>query len=168
VEALAPARFALHVTLGQQAHDDLRRLQDLLCLEIPNGDPARIVERALALLRREAERKKCAATDRPRQSCGTAPGTRNIDAAVERAVRARDGNRCAFVGRSGRRCESTRFIQIHHVDVHALGGGKSVDELALRCRRHNHYESEMIFGRFDPAKKKGPAGPDGPAPGAPS
>jgi hypothetical protein len=149
VVPLAPARFAFHVTLGQEAHDDLRRLQELLCLEIPDADPARIVERALALLRRDVEKKKCAATDRPRKGAGTAPGSRDIDAAVERAVRARDENRCAFIGRSGRRCAEKRFIQLHHVDSWALGGGKSVDELSLRCARHNRYESERIFGPRD-------------------
>jgi hypothetical protein len=99
VVPLAPTRFALHVTLGQEAHHDLRRLQDLLCREVPSGDPARIVELALALLRREVEKKKCAATDRPRASKGTAPGSRDIDAAVERAVRERDEDRCAFIGK---------------------------------------------------------------------
>jgi hypothetical protein len=152
VQALAPARFALHVTLGQAAHDDLRRLQDLLCAEVPNGDPARILEIALSALRREIEKKKCAATPHPRPSRGTAPGSRDVDAAVERAVRQRDGNRCAFVGRSGRRCEAMKFLQLHHIDPWALGGGKTVDELSLRCRRHNAYESELIFGPFDPAR----------------
>ena len=161
VVPLAPSRFALHVTLGQEAHDDLRRLQDLLCLEIPDADPARIVERALALLRRDVEKKKCAATDRPRASAGTKPGSRDIDAAVERAVRQRDENRCAFIGKSGRRCGAKRFVELHHVDPWALGGGKSADELSLRCRRHNQYESELIFG---PRKAAGPTGrPDSPS-----
>jgi hypothetical protein len=167
VEALAPARYALHVTLGQEAHDDLRRLQDLLCLEVPNGDPAEIVQRALALLRQNVEKRKCAATDRPRKSRGAAPHSRHVEAAVERAVRARDGNRCAFVGKSGRRCESTRFVQLHHVDPYSLGGGKSVDELSLRCRRHNAYESELYFGPYKPAgaaRKVAPNPPPTPSP----
>ena len=163
VVPLAPSRFALHVTLGQEAHDDLRRLQELLCLEVPSGDPARIVERALALLRRDVEKKKCAATDRPRTSKGTAPGSRDIDAAAERAVRERDENRCAFIGKSGRRCAEKKFVQLHHVDPWALGGGKSVDELSLRCRRHNQYESELMFGPYVPKKAEKPA----PAPAPP-
>jgi hypothetical protein len=154
VAPLAPARFALHVTLGQAAHDDLRRLQDLLCAEVPDGDPARILEMALSTLRREVEKKKCAATDHPRPSRGTAPGSRDVDAAVERAVRQRDDNRCAFVGRSGRRCGATRFLHLHHIDPWSLGGGKAVDELSQRCRRHNAYESELIFGPFDPNKER--------------
>jgi hypothetical protein len=147
---LSASRYALHVTLGQDAHDDLRRLQDLLCREVPNGDLARIVEMALALLRNDAEKKKRAATDRPRPSTGTATGSREIAADVRRKVWERDGGRCAFVGRSGRRCAARRFLEIHHLDPHALGGGKTADELALRCSRHNRYESELYFGSYPP------------------
>jgi hypothetical protein len=160
VVPLAPSRYALHVTLGQDGHDDLRRLQDLLCREVPNGDPARIVEMALALLRKEAEKRKCAATDRPRASTGTAAGSRDIAAEVRRRVWERDGGRCAFVGTNGRRCAARRFLEIHHLDPHALGGGKTADELALRCSRHNRYESELYFGAYLPegvAKESPPA-----------
>jgi hypothetical protein len=136
------------VTLGQEAHDDLRRLQDLLCREVPKGDPARIVEMALAMLRRETEKRKSAATDRPRASTGTARGSRDVAAAVVREVWRSDGGRCAFIGRSGRRCAATRFLEVHHLDPHALGSGKSADELALRCSRHNRYESELYFGPY--------------------
>jgi hypothetical protein len=31
-----------------------------------------------------------------------------------------------------------------------LGGGKTADELALRCSRHNRYESELYFGAYVP------------------
>jgi hypothetical protein len=164
VVPLAPTRFALHVTLGQEAHDDLRRLQNLLCREVPSGDPARIVELALALLRRDVEKKKCAATDRPRASKGTAPGSRDIDAAVERAVRERDEDRCAFIGTSGRRCTEKKFVQLHHIDPWVLGGGESVDQLSLRCRRHNTYESELIFGTYVPKETAKPT-PAPPSPG---
>jgi hypothetical protein len=162
VVPLAPSRYALHVTLGQEAHDDLRRLQDLLCREVPKGDPARIVEMALALLRKDAERKKRAATDRPRPNKGTARGSRDIPADVARRVWERDAGQCAFVGRSGRRCGAKRFLEIHHLDPHALGGGKTADELALRCHRHNEYESELYFGPYRPS-----VAPNKPAP-APS
>jgi hypothetical protein len=161
VVPLSPSRYALHVTLGQEAHDDLRRLQDLLCREVPKGDAARIVEMALALLRREAEKNKRAATDRPRVSKGTARRSRDISADCARRVWERDSGRCAFVGRNGRRCTSTRFLEIHHLDPYALGGGKTPDELALRCSRHNRHESELYFGPYVPVAASSP----GPAPG---
>jgi hypothetical protein len=148
--ALSPFRYGLSVTVGLEAHDDLRQLQDLLCREVPDGDLARIVEMAVSLLRKETEKKKRSATDRPRKSAGTAPGSRDIAADVKRRVWERDGGRCAFVGKNGRRCAARRFLEIHHLDPHALGGGKTPDALALRCSRHNRHESELYFGRYVP------------------
>jgi hypothetical protein len=149
--ALSQYRYGLTVTVGQETHDDLRRLQDFLCREVPDGDLARIVEMAVALLRKETETKKRAATDAPRRSTGTAPGSRDVAADVQRKVWDRDQGRCAFVGKSGRRCAARRFLEIHHLDPHALGGGKTPDELSLRCSRHNRYESELYFGPYVPA-----------------
>src|SRR5688572_2542517 len=41
---LSPGRYKLQVTLGQTAKDKLKQLQDLLAHQIPDGDPAAIVE----------------------------------------------------------------------------------------------------------------------------
>jgi hypothetical protein len=30
-------------------------------------------------------------------------------------------------------------------------GPATVDNISLRCRAHNVYESELVFGRFDPS-----------------
>ena len=50
VQALAPERYRVQFTIGQETHDRLRRVQTLLRREIPNGDPAAIFDRALELL----------------------------------------------------------------------------------------------------------------------
>ena len=71
---------------------------------VPTGDTAEIFDRALTLLLDDIARKKFAATDRPRASCGAAPGSRYVAAKVRRSVWIRDGGRCAFVGKGGRRC----------------------------------------------------------------
>jgi hypothetical protein len=142
VVPLAPSRFAIHVTLGQEAYDDLRRLQELLCLEVPSGDPARIVELALALLRRDAEKKKCAATDRPRASRGTAPGSCDIDAAVERAVRQRDDNAAPSSARAAggapRRssCSSTTSIPGRWAAARAWTGFPSAAAATINTSRN--------------------------------
>lgn len=66
VKALAPERYKIQFTVGRETYEQLRRAQDLLRHTIPNGDPAAIFERALALLVSELSRTKLAATDRPR------------------------------------------------------------------------------------------------------
>ena len=151
VAPLSPERYRLQLTIGEEAHDDLRCLQDLMRREIPDGDPAVIVARALKLLRQDVQRRAFAATPRPRPAKGTKPGSRHIPASVERTVWQRDGGQCAFVARNGRRCTERSYIEFHHQSPHAVGGEPTVDNISLRCREHNEYESELIFGPYDPS-----------------
>ena len=102
------------------------------------------------MLLREVEKRKCAATDNPRPGRLTAPGSRHVPAHVERKVRERDGNQCAFVASSGRRCTERSYIELHHARTpYALGGEATVENMALRCRAHNDYEGRSIFGPYD-------------------
>ena len=77
---------------------------------------------------------------------GTNPDSRDIDAAVQRAVWTRDGGQCAFIGRHGLRCTERSYLEFHHQQPFALGGGKTADNISLRCRAHNVYEAELVFG----------------------
>ncbi len=142
---LRPSRYKLEVTLGEEEHDDLRWLQDIMRREIPNGDPAVIVRRALKSLRGELEKKAFRATDRPRAAGALAAGSRHIPAEVQRQVWKRDGGRCAFVA-DGRRCTETSFLE-YHLRPYALGGEATIANIALRCREHNQYEAERVFDR---------------------
>ena len=147
IEAVSPGRFGLYVTLDDDGHGDLRWLQDAVRREVPDGDPSEIVTRALRAYRRAVEKARFSATDRPRASRGVKPGSREISAGVERAVWERDGGRCAFIGRNGRRCTETSYLEFHHKDPYGIGGEPTVINIALRCRAHNQYESELAFGR---------------------
>jgi hypothetical protein len=147
VAELAPERFKVQVTISREAHDKLRRAQDLLRHAIPDGDPAAIFERALTLLVEDLERKRMAAAKCPR-AAGPAtptPGSRHVPAAVKREVWARDAWRCAFVGAAGR-CTERGFLELHHVIPFADGGATDVANLQLRCRAHNAHEAEAWFG----------------------
>jgi hypothetical protein len=81
-----------------------------------------------------------------RQSSG-----RHIPARVKRTVWKRDGGRCAFVAKGGRRCEARGFLEYHHVRPYAVGGEPTVDNIEIRCRAHNAYEADLFFA----ASRKG-------------
>jgi hypothetical protein len=151
VAPLSPERYRVQFTMGKEAEQDLRCLQDLLRAEIPDGDPGEIVARALALLRREVERRKFAATSKPLPVRATNPGSRHIPADVQRKVWARDGGQCAFVGTNGHRCTQRSRLEFHHKDPYASGGQATVDNISLRCRTHNVYEARLIFGPYEPS-----------------
>jgi hypothetical protein len=144
---LAPDRYKLQLTISGGTLEKLRAAQDMLGHAVPSADQAVIVDRALDALLVELARKKFAETSSPRPSDGPRPGARRPSAEVKRAVWRRDLGRCAFVGPGGHRCAERRFVEFHHVDPYALGGEASVDQIQLRCRRHNDYEGRLYFGR---------------------
>lgn len=91
----------------------------------------------------QAESPASISTVRVAQSTGRA----TIPAEVRRQVWARDGGRCTFAARDGTRCESRWRLELDHVQPWALGGSSTVDDLRLRCRAHNFFHAEEVFGR---------------------
>ena len=160
VVPLSPDRYRVQFTVGAETEDQLRRLQDLLRGEIPDGDPGQIFARALPLLLGAVEKQKFAATSNPRPPGASATsGSRHIPAEVARAVWDRDSGRCAFVAASGRRCEERSHLEFHHRRPYAMGGEATIANIALRCRAHNAYEAEVVVGGFDRSHVGGMAGP---------
>jgi hypothetical protein len=141
----APDLVTLRVRLRRETLDKLRRAQDLLRHVIPTGDAGEVLDRALTALIRGVERKKMAKVKHPRPASPVSHRSRYIPAAVRRAVSKRDGGRCAFVGTQGR-CDETGFLEFHHVNPFAMDGASTVDNIELRCRAHNQYEADLIFG----------------------
>ncbi len=152
---LSPRRYRLHVTIGQTAKDSLEELRGLLSHQIPDGDPALVVEKALALLLAETKKRRAALTKKARAKARKATKrTRVIPAHVRRAVFARDEGRCAFVDKRGRRCGSTWQVELHHCVPYGRDGPHTVDNVQLRCRAHNQFEAELEFGKAFMAKRR--------------
>jgi hypothetical protein len=171
VRPLAADRFEVRFTATAETCEKLRLAKDLLRHAVPSGDLSEIVDRALSLLLEDLARKKFAAVRRGRdrgRGHEHAPApvadagagledsdvgrrqTRHLPAAVKRAVWLRDGDRCAFVGTKGRRCDARAFLEFHHLDPHAVGGGATEDNIELRCRAHNAYEADLFYGQREP------------------
>jgi hypothetical protein len=167
VQPLSPGRYRVQFTIDQDAHDLLERMRTLLRREIPDGDAGVIFARALRLLHREVEAarfgkatkrrgdtltKDAAATKAAgnyenRIRLGADRGRcRHVPKAVRRAVWFRDRGQCAFVSKTGHRCGEREYLELHHIQPFALNGPATTDNIALRCRRHNAYEAELVFG----------------------
>ena len=145
VAPVTPERFKIQFTVSRATYEQLRRAQDLLRHVIANGDVGAVFEKALTRLLADLEKRRLAATDRPRHTSAVNRRSRRIPAATRRAVWQRDGGRCAFVGAHGR-CSETGFPEFHHLTPYAAGGETTADNLELRCRAHNAYEAERYFG----------------------
>jgi hypothetical protein len=108
----------------------------------PSRDP---ITKAGALNGSEAVQERRGSSERPRSS-------RHIPNGVKRAVWWRDRGQCAFVSAGGRRCAERAYLELHHRHPYALDGPATIDNIALRCRSHNQYESELIFGPYGGAR----------------
>ena len=138
----APKLFLLKAAISEDAHDDLRAIQDLLGHAVPSGDVAEVLRRALKCYRAHLQKKRFGATRKPRPT----KSKRHVPAHVKAAVWERDGGRCTFVSDSGRRCAATKRLEYDHIDPVALGGKATVERVRLRCRAHNQLEAERVFG----------------------
>lgn len=149
VKPLAPERYKVQFTVTTETFEKLRRVQDLMRHTCPNGNVGIVFDRALTLLLRHLEKTKLAHASRPQRPRGTTPGSRRIPSAVRRVVWTRDNGQCAFTGAQGR-CTERGFLEFHHSVPFAEGGLAAVDNIQLRCRAHNQYESDRWFGTHDP------------------
>ena len=118
--------------------------------EVPDGDLATIIERAVTEKIERLEARRFAKTKASRKELSatvTAPSTRHIPAAVRRAVRDRDGNRCCYRDEQGRRCSARDRLEFHHRHPFALGGDHSPQNIGLLCHAHNGYLAEHDYGK---------------------
>jgi hypothetical protein len=150
VAPLAPGRFKVQFTASAALRDKLARLQELMRSTVPDGDIAKIVEDAVTERIARLEARRLGAARHPRKTVAesdTRPGPRHIPAAVKRAVRERDGDRCTYLDKHGRRCGARQGLQFHHRHPHGYGGDRSPHNVCLMCRGHNAYEAAADFGR---------------------
>ena len=155
VAPLSPRRYELRVTIDEEAHEALVRLQGLLAHQVPGRDPAVIVSRGLELLLERTLARKAAVTEAPRERAAPEKRTRHIPAAVRRVVWQRDRGQCAYVDRKGRRCSSTHALEYHHVRNWARGAEHDPAEMELRCRSHNQYQAKIDYGADFMAASRG-------------
>jgi hypothetical protein len=150
VEPLAPARYKVTFTASAELRDKLQRPQALMRSTVPDGDLAAVIEEAVTEKLERIEAARFARTKAPRKSLedtDASPSSRSIPAAVRRAVRERDGNRCTFRDEKGRRCTERYRIECHHDDPYGRGGDHSVANIRLLCRAHNTYFAELDYGK---------------------
>jgi len=144
---LSAERFGLQFSIERGTREKLRYAQALLGHRLPAGEIATVFDLALDALIEQLEKTKFAATSRPRSGRqGSSSDPRHIPAHVKRAVWEREGGQCGFVSESGQRCPARSRLEYDHIDPVARGGEATVDGIRIRCRTHNQYEAECVFG----------------------
>jgi hypothetical protein len=168
ISPLSPSRFKVQFTASAELKEKLGRLQELMPRGISGGDLAAVIEAAVTEKLERLEARRYAQTKAPRKTLAetdTSPRSRNIPAAVRRAVYERDGGRCTFVDAQGRRCtERHRLEYHHHGRAWARGGDHSVGNVRLVCFRHHEYLADVEYGRAWMARCRRSGAAVGPAP----
>jgi hypothetical protein len=147
---LSPARYKVQFTASAELHHKLERLRALMRTRVPDADLAAIIEEAVTEKLERLEARRFAKTKTPRKGLSntdTSPSSRQIPAAVRRAVYERDGSRCRFVDGQGRRCTERHRLEFHHSHPFALGGDHGPRGIRLMCRAHNQYLAEQDYGK---------------------
>ena len=196
---LAPELYKFEFSAGEETHQKLEQVKELLRHQVPDGDIAVVFDMALSLLRdtllehklgkAPGDRKKKEKSDSVRNESVPAPGaspaptpalvlapnpalvlapnpvlapslsatpspspaakpnSRHIPTKVRQEVWKRDGGQCAFKADPGQRCLERGGLEFHHVTPYAWGGKATLQNIELRCRAHNAFEGEQIFGR---------------------
>jgi hypothetical protein len=159
LEPLAPARFRVQFTASAELRDKLERLQALMRPSVPDGDLAKVIDRAVTRELERLEAKRFAKTEAPRKRLAqtdTRPKSRYIPAPVRRFVERRDGGRCTYRDKRGRRCTRRHDLEFHHRGAFGRGGDHSPENLALMCRTHNALLAERDYGKERMARHRRP------------
>jgi hypothetical protein len=123
----------------------IERAKDALAHSQPEGRLADIFAAALKALL-AAKTPKAPTRVVPQRP--SAP--RHIPAAVERQVRERDGNRCAFASEDGRRCNPTHALEFDHIIPFALGGrSDDVDNIRQLAGSTIYGAPRRLLDRFE-------------------
>src|SRR5262249_8847002 len=157
IEPLAPARYKVQFTATATLHDKLQRLQALMRDQVPDGDLAAIIERAVTEKIERLEARRFGLTKAPRKTIAeskTSAASRYIPAPIRRFVAERDGMRCRYVDEQGRRCSESHRLEFHHRHPFGFGGDHRPDELRLMCKRHNQLLAERDYGPDAMAKHR--------------
>jgi hypothetical protein len=152
---LSAARYKVQFTASAELHDKLERLRALMRSKVPDGDLAAIIEEAVTEKLERLEARRFGQTKAPRRlsESDTSPGSRHIPAAVKRVVSERDGRRCRFEDKEGRRCPAREGLEYHHRYPFGMGGGRDPANITLLCATHNRLLAEHDYGRTSGARR---------------
>ena len=136
----------IRILIPKEALADLERIQ---ALEAQRGRDASLSASVIAaaktyLRRRDPVPKARRAHER--RTFKVAPRRAPIKAEAKHEAVARDGGRCAFVGAGGKRCDSDRWLHLHHVVPVARGKTNDPTNLVCLCSEHHALVHQTSFG----------------------
>ena len=155
VVPVSEVQVKVELFVSRTTYEKMRYAQELGSHSMSATSLVELFDEGLDEVIKKREKRKFAATSKPRAPMNRPGSKRYIPAHVYRAVWKRDGGQCTFVSQDGHRCGERNMVEFDHTVPVALGGRATMDSMRLRCRAHNQYEAEQVFGKpFMQAKRQ--------------
>ncbi len=158
VSYVTEKRVKMVVGLSEQDMLALRRVQDLLCqargrsvtLEeviahltgeyLKRHDPVKRAKRQI--IKKGRQGKPVALQATKLKSAHQRPSRVPIPANLNHQVRLRDHGKCTYTHENGRKCNQTRWLEVHHKVPVSKGGENTLENLATLCSAHHGWIHE--------------------------
>ena len=151
VAPLSAEAYRVQFTASPELRDKIRQAQELLRHQLPAGDLAPILDRALTLLIAQVKKERFGVGRKPRSKKSQPPegpaGSRHVPLAIRREVHDRDAGQCTYVDPEGRRCEARGFLQLDHTQGFARTHEHRAESTRLLCRPHNQHAADELYGK---------------------
>jgi len=145
--AVLEEKYRLDFSVSADSMKKINRVKNLLSTKYPEGITLETLLDELLesyLEKNDPDRREDSGDDIKTDNSSR---SRYIPQKVRDLVYKRDGARCSFVGRNGKRCGSRWNLQIDHIVPYGKGGDNSPENLRLLCGRHNRLMAEREYGR---------------------
>lgn len=130
-------RLKLQLGVDEEVLEQLKRIQDLLSQQKKKSIT---LEEALAEMARFYLEKKDPIQKAQEEQVSRLPNSRQrkaIPTQVKHQVFQRDQGQCTFHHADGRRCESRRFLDFHHLKGVSQGGLNTTENIQTLCFSHH-------------------------------
>jgi len=140
-------KYRLDFSVSADSMKKINRVKNLLSTKYPEGVTLEALLDELLdnyLKNNDPERREDCCDDIKTDNSSR---SRYIPRKVRDLVYKRDGGRCSFTGRNGKRCVSRWNLQIDHIVPFGKGGDSSPENLRLLCAKHNRLMAEREYGK---------------------
>jgi hypothetical protein len=163
IRPLGENQLELKCALSCEAEKLLRRVQDLeskrtkqsVDLEhtliamanayLQKHDPVERVKR-VERAKRQVFSERFKKTEQPKRPQNLSPVRPSMPATITHAVHRRDEGQCVWTYRGGNRCQSRRFVELHHIQPLSHGGEHLAHNIATHCSAHHKAIHDGVLG----------------------
>jgi len=151
IKPISEDMVQITVTISKKAFDDLTRAQSVIAQK---GKPSTIgdaIETSLEHYLNTQDPVRKAKRANVKKVCLHRVKTNKrtpLTAAEGHVVNARDEGRCTFQDQNGHRCNSDRWVHIHHIIPVSQGGSNDPENLTTLCSFHHDLVHQMSFEEY--------------------